>query len=524
MIRDFVARTTGAEAEIAPDVLLCQGVAAMIFLLGMATLQGLLWLPLAWRDGEFARLVGLLWAVPAAALMTAHHAAEKLDALSASRYSARMALARLGAIVLALVVFPVAQWHFVDGQPGWVTPALAMPVVVSFVLCLGVSVAAGRLGALWFQLPLHPSECRDRSCEWGGARPQVWIDRSAIVARFWRWWLAGALAMCGALAVHQYAPDRVGVPQFWGVLAFLTYLGLGPLLIGQAARVGRRAQWRLDGVVISSEVLEDWGARGLTLTALAVGGACLAAMAGLFSWLHSHTLRLAALLGLLQGPGRPSTAHGGPVQPSYAGTSGTGFWSGQPSGQAQGGWGFDLHIGLPIPPSFLLLLVVVATLGWSLVWARRHESHGIARWLLILCLADRLLAYLGWLRKAVPGWIATAGTLRAPAARGSGRQRSRPRGRTVAVAEPATPRQAIIARYLSSLEHAARRGYPRRPGQTPHQFAVDLRAGLRRERDVPEAMADLFTAARYSPRPCGDRDAARMDQLWRVVRRKLRRH
>lgn len=521
MIRDFAARTTGADAEslsVAPDALPCLGVALLIFLMGVTMLLGVLWLPLQWRDGDLVRLVGVLWAVPAAVLMTTRHAAVHLKGIDATRYLRRMGHARLAAIALALAAYPVVRRRLVDGQGEWMTPNLAMEIALSLTLCLCASVAAQRIGTLWFQLPLQPYESRERSVAWDATAPRPWIDRPLIISHLWRCWLAGTLLMCGALAVHQHAPDMAGVSRAWGMVCLLLFLGLGPLLIGQAARNGRSAEWQIDRVVVAAEVLEGWGVRGLTLSLLALAGAGLLCVAGLFNLAHGGVLRLASLLGVSppHGPAHVSLPAASGAQSGQV-TTGASPWA-----HGGGGWGFGLPFGLPHLPAALFLLCGAVAVAWCLLAARRYRSHGISRWLVLAAIADACLAYLGWLCRRAPRWVAVASLSirKAPGAeRGAVRIR---RGRTPTDA-PTTPRQAVIAQYLASLGQTARRGYPRRPGQTPHQHAAALREGLRREQQAPAAMADLFTAVRFGPQECGEGDAQRMRRLAQIVRRNLRR-
>jgi Domain of unknown function (DUF4129) len=85
------------------------------------------------------------------------------------------------------------------------------------------------------------------------------------------------------------------------------------------------------------------------------------------------------------------------------------------------------------------------------------------------------------------------------------------------------PRQAIIALYVAALRLAARRGYPRRPGQTPREYAAEVGERLPRARDALGSMTETFVAVRYGGHAADDSLVARMQALAGALRKALRR-
>jgi hypothetical protein len=86
-----------------------------------------------------------------------------------------------------------------------------------------------------------------------------------------------------------------------------------------------------------------------------------------------------------------------------------------------------------------------------------------------------------------------------------------------------TPRQRVIFFYLALVRRGAESGLPRRPDQTPIEYAHSLEEGLQGAENELEAMTDSFLEARYSLHEVTPEKASTVRQLWDQVKRRLRR-
>ena len=67
------------------------------------------------------------------------------------------------------------------------------------------------------------------------------------------------------------------------------------------------------------------------------------------------------------------------------------------------------------------------------------------------------------------------------------------------------------------------RGHPRRPGQTPHEYAAEVSARLPRARDALGSLTETFVAVRYGGHPADSSHVARMQALAGALRKAPRR-
>src|SRR5207247_998299 len=149
-------------------------------------------------------------------------------------------------------------------------------------------------------------------------------------------------------------------------------------------------------------------------------------------------------------------------------------------------------------------------LAWAYWQARRARSGTGGPWSILVALLKELHVLLLALWRP-------ATQLAAQAARDVQRRAARAVARGGAWRRPRLremgPRQAIIALYVAALRLAARRGHPRRPGQTPHEYATEVSARLPRARDALGGMTETFVAVRYGGRPADSSHVARMQAL-----------
>jgi hypothetical protein len=170
-------------------------------------------------------------------------------------------------------------------------------------------------------------------------------------------------------------------------------------------------------------------------------------------------------------------------------------------------------------PSLLLLaaLLVLVLMGRAYWNARRLEAgRGIWREMLAILLRD-LGLLLRLLRRPARRALAQAVALQRLA--GSA---ARARGRRHGRIDWTQPRAVIIALYLAILALAARRGYPRRPGQTPGEYARELAARIPAANAALTTLTETFAAARYSQAPMDAEAVDRMQESGQAVRTLLR--
>jgi cytochrome b561 len=84
------------------------------------------------------------------------------------------------------------------------------------------------------------------------------------------------------------------------------------------------------------------------------------------------------------------------------------------------------------------------------------------------------------------------------------------------------PRQKVYFYYLTLLRRSGETGLPRRPSQTPAEFATTLELALPAADDDISALTEAFVEARYTRRPVGPEKANRVKEYWEHLRQALR--
>jgi hypothetical protein len=353
--------------------------------------------------------------------------------------------------------------------------------------------------------------------------------------RLWRRWGAGAVLLGLALLAsgHPLAGGQsLAVP--WGVLALVVYLALGLILMGRAAQLRWSTEWELEQVPIAPQVATGWhpmavatSAAVLLLAGLLALSPLLALAHDVLGWLWAAVLLpvmrwlLPWLARFLQGGGisnglngvnrglTPPRIHDGPIHPAQQHAA-SAFWL----------WLAELWTWLTHSWLYLLGLVAVGTLGWAYRQAWRAQGGTGGPWSILMTLLKELHMLLLAL------WH-PATQLAAQAVRAVQRRATRAVARGGAWRHRRLremgPRQAIIALYLAALQFAARRGYPRRPGQTPHEYAAEVSKRLPHARDALGSMTETFVAVRYGGQAADDNLMARMQTLAGALRKALRR-
>jgi hypothetical protein len=525
---------TGERAP-ADDLVMTWGIVAITFCLCCGLLVGALALPLYWLPGQLAVLVVFLWAAPVA-VVRIRRGAVGLFGHAAASYARRTRLAVLAALALFLVALPAYEWRLLGH--GGLTAAVAVPVVVAVVLGMVALSVAGDLAGAW--LLLQRQEWEDAKDVGRGivgmdSERVTRLNRTEVMRRLWRRWGAGAVVLGLALLAsgHPLAGGQsLAVP--WGVLALLVYLALGLILMGRAAQLRWTTEWELEQVPVVPQVAAGWRPMAvatsvamLLLAGLLALSPLLALAHGVLEWLWAAVLLpvmrwlLPWLARFLQGGGissglngvnrglTPPRTHGGPIHPAPQHAT-SAFWL----------WLAELWTWLTHSWLYLLGLVAVVTLAWAYRQARRAQGGAGGPWSILIALLKELHVLLLALWR--PATQLTAQAVRdvqrratRSVARGGAWRRRRLR--------EMGPRQAIIALYVAALQLAARRGYPRRPGQTPHEYAAEVGARRPQARDALGRMTETFVAVRYGGHAADDSLVARMQALASALRKALRR-
>jgi hypothetical protein len=84
------------------------------------------------------------------------------------------------------------------------------------------------------------------------------------------------------------------------------------------------------------------------------------------------------------------------------------------------------------------------------------------------------------------------------------------------------PRQKVYFYYLALLRRSGETGLPRRPAQTPSEFATALESALPTAEPDIDALTEAFIEARYTPRPVEPEKAKRVKEYWEHIRKVLR--
>lgn len=83
-------------------------------------------------------------------------------------------------------------------------------------------------------------------------------------------------------------------------------------------------------------------------------------------------------------------------------------------------------------------------------------------------------------------------------------------------------REKILYYYVSFLEENAKYGYAKKPAQTPAQYAAQLVDLFPAENLSLESITNGFEAARYSRREINPIEANQIEQVWRLLRQKIK--
>jgi hypothetical protein len=89
-----------------------------------------------------------------------------------------------------------------------------------------------------------------------------------------------------------------------------------------------------------------------------------------------------------------------------------------------------------------------------------------------------------------------------------------------------SPEQQVRYLYLATLEDAEQQGLPRRPGETPRDYAprlADQVAPAIEDKGAVETLTSAFMRVRYGHTSVTTGEASLLQQLWQQIRQQLRR-
>ncbi len=348
-------------------------------------------------------------------------------------------------------------------------------------------------------------------------QPSLYADRHQALEQLGEFFfMGGALLLTGLTAL--WFMSRGPLPM----ITSLGYLTLGIVLLSQAQFSMLQAGWQIQQIEVQPNIARRW----LIWAAVFLGGVTLAvmilptgytvgplrALLGVISLLvYVITLILGViaylgglLLSLIIPEIEPKPLEAQLPTPAL----GTG-----------GGGGAQDWLQLLLSALFWIMVVAIA--GYALirfVRERLGSGEGDRSWW------DRLLT---WLRGLAQRWR----TWRQEAQTRLGERLARRQGALPQIGAPGRflslrrlpPREMVRYFYLSTLRRAARAGQPRRPAQTPYEYAAEL------DRALPELEPDLagltgaFITARYSPQPVEAEEAKAAKSLWQRLKEALQR-
>ncbi|HEU4326094.1 MAG TPA: DUF4129 domain-containing protein [Roseiflexaceae bacterium] len=353
-------------------------------------------------------------------------------------------------------------------------------------------------------------------------------DRAAALGRISQRFIIGGVALLLALALEAVNIQRIADASLpiaeLSAIGALCYLVSGFLLYSQARLALLQARWQLDGASVSESVARRWtGTSRLLIAGIALAAVLLPrsyglglldtlrALLGMVGYVIAFggyllisvfsllTLIPAWLLSLMN-PGdftstEPLVAPPVSTPPPPEIVRSPHFLS------ALVFWccmvllvGYALRIVLQRYPVPLRGLVQRSPLGWLLEWLR-------GRWGVVHSWSHHVVEFV------------RARAVRTPTA---------PVPRAWLGLNRLSPREQVRYFYRSTLRRAARRGLPRRSGQTPHEYREALGQRLPEAQEDLDVLTDAFVEAHYSPQPVDSEQVARVRRPWERLRRMLR--
>ena len=341
-------------------------------------------------------------------------------------------------------------------------------------------------------------------------------------------WLTG-----GGIELFHVHPGSVSGPV-WNVLL---YVLLGTALLGWARYTTLWRRWHDREIVVAAELTGRWAAYSLTFIGL------VAILALLFSTGHLTSLLdlgralwdqfltvatrpvtlvrqlLERLISLLHPSSPPPQT--GPVPPDVSSWNPPHVHTVQTPPLRQGHATHD-HWGTIVKALMLWCIVLTSVMVRIRLLRRRRRGHGASAPFTLAPLFGVLSRIWAVLRRGLRGYARLIGE-HVPRGRGL-----RPRSSTRPSVFPRftrsgalSPREQVLSYYHSIVRQADRKGVPRRPSQTPHEFSASLAPRLHAAQGEMQLLTEAFVAARYSPHEIDAAQAGQLRDPWKRVRAAL---
>ena len=463
---------------------------------------------------------------------------------------------RAAELLLLFLLLRLFAWAVAGNWPQWAelpeilrSPQLLFldgSFIWAVVLVLAAWNWATRLGVTFTELAIDQAEVyyysrppRQRS----SSDKPVRTNRGAIVLSFFRLWITGAviLAIVTSMSSFDLANFNTVQPLALGrlglrselLLFLLIYFLAGLSLLSQARLAAMNARWLINGVTRAGQVERSWyrytlwllGGIALLAAFLPLGSTfaisnilqtVVWAVSAAVTFIVSFFATLFALFLSLFSSNGGSDAAEAQVQPTLPPPptpSPTPIPSVRPPP--------IIDTGLLVSSMFWAVAIVMSVVAISFFLRERGVKLSSAVFWRIWQVV------LQWLQMAwrstshqVQDWQqAVQSRLRASA---EDEQASRPPWRFIRL-NALSPREQIRYFYLSTVKRAKDKGVSRQQGETPLEFAQDLKESWPEAEDDVDVLTDAFLEARYGRSPIEKEDVNPVKKRWRQVKSSLRR-
>ena len=466
---------------------------------------------------------------------------------------------RLAETLLILVVVRIYSWIFLGGgipSPeelrGYLTAPLSILTVSGFLTSAFVTLVAWSFavsnGRIFTKLDVSIYEIRfyrlsqPEQKAMGDDRP-IQVQRGKLLSAYFRNWLAVGMAMIilaalSTFEVRQFATvsnpleiTRLGLSSAM-LLALIIYFLAGFWLLSHGRLLRMNARWLADGMAKEVDLERGWQRSSLiillTIAAIAaflpigstlpisrilsLGVSVIAYLAGVI--IQAIGYLLAMTIMMLTGnieendPVRPPQLTLPPVEEVIVPPS-------NPS-----------HPFAEMMVSSIFWTLVIAAILATLFYFLRERGYTLQR----ERIEGQWQIVIGWLREL---WAQLTGRIRSTSSELRSRLKTPKPAANMRDESQAiragflrlgnlSPRDQIRYYYLALVHRAGERGIRRGAGQTPLEYARELKETWPESEGEIDDITTAFVTARYSSRPLEKSDALTSKQQWRLLRRRLR--
>lgn len=394
-------------------------------------------------------------------------------------------------------------------------------------------LAIDRAEAYFFTLPRGEQDA---------ALKPSFSDRGAILAGLFSQWISGGILLTLCTAVITVRPFTYPLQQSLRslsslplppamILSLLVYFVGGLLLLSQARLGALNARWLHEGVIKTPDVEHTWQ-RYTTWLLLAIAGAALflplgstlaigrvldVVVSAVLAFFTLLSYLFVGLMGLFAAPLSEGLPAGTPQpQPTQA------VPTPQPTPLPTSTAPPDETAQLMISSAFWAVAIVMTVVAVSFFLRDRGIrlnlrlfqmlGHSLATW--VRGLWRDASEYAGDFRQSIRTRLSPKETEK--------EKGETPPWRFIRV-NALPPREQIRYFYLSTVKRAGDRGVPRDQGETPLEFAEDLKTNWPEAEAEIEELTEAFLRARYSQEKIEKVDVHPVKKQWQQVKASLRR-